>query len=156
MKPRLALLVVLLALALACLAQTAQSVDTRHLIEPADLARLLPTSKPLVFMVGPQKLYAQAHIPDAEYIGMTSQPEGIQALRERVRKLPKTRFIVVYCGCCPWDRCPNLAPAFNELKTLGFKNVKALHIPQNFGTDWVSKGLPTQKGEPAPPPSGGQ
>jgi 3-mercaptopyruvate sulfurtransferase SseA len=107
-------------------------------------------------MVGPHTLYAQAHIPGAEFIGMTHEPEGIKALRERVQKLPKTRFIVLYCGCCPWDRCPNLAPAFNELKTLGFKNVKALHIPQNFGTDWVSKGLPTQKGEPAPPATQGK
>ena len=77
---------------------------------------------------------------------MTSQPEGIQALREAVKKLPKTRRIVIYCGCCPWDRCPNLAPAFNELEKLGFKNVKALHIAQNFGANWVNQGYPVQAG----------
>ncbi|MGZ4789113.1 MAG: rhodanese-like domain-containing protein [Terriglobales bacterium] len=149
MKPRFALIVVLLTFPLLALAQSAQSIDARHVIEPADLASLLPTSKPLVFMVGPHTLYAQAHINGAEYIGMTSQPEGIKALRERVQKLPKTRLIVLYCGCCPWDRCPNMAPAFNELQKLGFNNVKALHIAQNFGADWVNKGLPTQKGDTA-------
>jgi hypothetical protein len=80
---------------------------------------------------------------------MGSSPEGIQKLRNRVKNLPKSRSIVLYCGCCPWDRCPNVKPAFDELQKLGFKNLKVLHIPQNFGVDWVEKGLPVQKGEPA-------
>ncbi|HVZ17363.1 MAG TPA: rhodanese-like domain-containing protein [Terriglobales bacterium] len=145
MKPRLALIVVLLTLSISAVAQSAQTIETKNLIEPGELARILPTAKPLVLMVGPHTLYAQAHIPGAEYVGMTSQPDGIKALRERVQKLPKTNSIVLYCGCCPWDRCPNMAPAMNELKSLGFKNVKALHIAQNFGADWVSKGLPIER-----------
>jgi len=156
MKPRIALLVVLLAIPVLALAQSTQSIDAHHLVEPADLTRLLPTYKPLVFQVGPKTLYFQAHIPGAEFIGATSTPEGVQALRERVKKVAKTRFIVLYCGCCPWNRCPNVAPAYQELKSMGFRNVKVLHIAQNFGEDWVKKGLPTQKGEPAPTPVQGQ
>ena len=147
MKPRIALFVLLLTSAMAAVSQTAQSLPPQDLIEPSDLAGQLSTSKPLLLMVGPHTLYAQAHIPGAEYIGMTYDPSGIKALRERVQKLPKTRYIVLYCGCCPWDRCPNIAPAFNELSSLGFKNVKALHIAQNFGADWVNKGFPVEKGE---------
>jgi len=148
MKPLIVLIVVLLLLPMAALAQSATIVDAQHLIEPADLAKQLLTSKPLVLQVGPRTLYAQAHIPGAEFIGGTSQPEGLKALHDRVQKVPKNKLIVIYCGCCPWERCPNVAPAYNELKTLGFTKFKVLHIPQNFGADWVMKGYPVEKGEP--------
>jgi len=149
MKPLIATFVLLLG-ALA-VAQSATTLDAKAQIAPADLVKIMPRSQPLIFFVGPRTLYTQAHIAGAEYIGMTAKPEGIQALQSRVEKLPKTRLIVLYCGCCPWDKCPNIAPAYNLLKGLGFKNVKVVHIEQNFGEDWVSKGLPTQKGEPAVP-----
>jgi len=145
MKPKTALLVVLLSIASLSFVQSASTVDAVHSVEPADLAKQLKTAKPLVFMVGPHTLYAQAHIPGAEFIGMTSQDEGRKSLQDRVRKVPKTQAIVLYCGCCPWDRCPNIAPAFNELTTLGYKNVRVLHIAQNFGIDWMAKGFPVQK-----------
>lgn len=139
MKPLLALIVVLLAVAAS--AQTANTLAASQTLDPKDLTTLLP-QKPLILNVGPRTIYAQAHIPGAEYVGMTSEPDGIKALREHVRNVPKTRFIVLYCGCCPWNRCPNVAPAYIELKSLGFKNVKVLHIAQNFGADWVSNGFP--------------
>jgi thiosulfate/3-mercaptopyruvate sulfurtransferase len=58
----------------------------------------------------------------------------------------KNRTIIVYCGCCPWEKCPNIRPAFKELQNLGFTHVKALYIASNFGVDWVDKGYPTEKG----------
>ena len=142
MKPLLALIVVLLAV--AAFAQPANTIAASQTLDPKDLTTLLP-QKPLILNVGPRTIYAQAHIPGAEYVGMTSEPDGIKALREHVRNVPKTRFIVIYCGCCPWNRCPNVAPAYTELKSLGFKNVKVLHIAQNFGADWVSNGFPAEK-----------
>ncbi len=147
MKPWIVLIVLLLAT--SGFAQTANTIGPANTIEPADLVKLLPKS-PVILNVGPRSIYAQAHIPNAEFIGMTSQPEGLQALRERAKKLDKKALIVIYCGCCPWDRCPNLAPAFNELEKLGFKNVKALHISQNFGANWVNQGYPVQSGMSAP------
>jgi len=122
-------------------------IPTRQLISPEDLNQVLKTQKPLILQIGPKSLYQQAHIPGAEYIGATSSPEGVEALRSRVKSLPKNSMIVVYCGCCPWIRCPNVHPAYKELRNLGYSNVRVLYIASNFGADWVDRGYPTAKGE---------
>jgi thiosulfate/3-mercaptopyruvate sulfurtransferase len=119
-----------------------------QLINPEELLNVLQApqgDKPVLLNVGPSLLYMQAHIPSAEYIGAASTPQGVQALRARVKSLPKNTSIVLYCGCCPWSHCPNVHPAYNELHKLGFSNVKVLYIADNFGTDWVDKGYPTIK-----------
>lgn len=123
---------------------------TKAEITPHALARILQSnqrSKLLILNVGPRVLYAQAHIEGAEYIGPTNDPRGIELLRERVKSLPKSKQIVLYCGCCPWEKCPNVRPAFAELKKLGFTNAKVLHIANNIGTDWVDKDYPTTRGQ---------
>jgi 3-mercaptopyruvate sulfurtransferase SseA len=122
-------------------------IPARHLISPEDMNQLLKTEKPLILQVGPKALYQQAHIPGAEYIGATSSPEGLDALRTRVKALPKDAAIVIYCGCCPWDRCPNVHPAYKELRNLGYSNVRVLYLARDFGKDWVERGYPTAKGE---------
>ena len=128
---------------------TSQS-DGMETLQPEELVKLLQSPKaaqPLILNVGPHMLYSQAHIPGAEYIGPGSSAEGIDLLRTRVKALPHSTFIVLYCGCCPWDRCPNVRPAYKELKTLGFTNVKLLYIADNFGDDWAYKGYPVVKGQ---------
>ena len=120
------------------------------LVQPAELAKMLDSqvhNRPLVLSVGPRKLYDQAHIAGAEYIGAGSTSDGIAALRARLKSLPKTTTIILYCGCCPWGHCPNIRPAYKEVTAMGFKNVKALYIANNFGADWVDKGYPTTKGQ---------
>ena len=62
-------------------------IPTRHMISPEELVQLLKTQKPLMLYVGPKALYQQGHIPGAEYIGATSTPEGLEALRARVQSL---------------------------------------------------------------------
>jgi hypothetical protein len=52
---------------------------------------------------------------------------------------------VLYCGCCPWDKCPNVRPAYDALKKMGFLQLKVLRMNQDFARDWVEKGLPTEK-----------
>jgi len=121
-------------------------IPSRQMISPQELNGLLKSSKPLILQVGPRSLYQQAHIPGAEYIGATSAPEGLSALRDRVKSLPKDTLIVVYCGCCPWNRCPNVRPAYKQLRDLGYSNVRVLYIADNFGTNWVEKGYPVAKG----------
>lgn len=121
-----------------------------QLIQPAELVKLLRGPKdqaPLIIQVGFRTLYEQAHIPGSEYVGPSSQPEGRQELHKRVQALPRSRFIVLYCGCCPWSHCPNVRPAYQELQDMGFRNVKLLYIANNFGTDWVDKGYPVSKGQ---------
>src|SRR5579875_3446050 len=123
---------------------------SQQLINPDQLLKLIQSPKgeqPLVLSVGPMVLYMQAHIPGAEYIGPGSEPEGLQRLRARVKPLPRNKFIVLYCGCCPWNHCPNVRPAYHELQKMGFTNVKVLYIADNFGADWVYKGYPTIKGQ---------
>jgi thiosulfate/3-mercaptopyruvate sulfurtransferase len=134
----------------AVLAFQASSIPASRLIEPEDLVKILqaPTGeKPLMIQVGSHVLYEQAHIPGSEYIGPASSEIGIQQLRKRVQALPRRKFIVVYCGCCPWSHCPNVKPADDALRALGFTNVKVLYIPENFGANWVAKGYPVAKGE---------
>jgi hypothetical protein len=132
------------------IAQSELAPGSAQLITPEDLVKILQTpdgSKPLILNVGPSLLYMQAHIPESEYIGATSTAQGLQALRERAKPLPRSTFIVLYCGCCPWSHCPNVRPGYNELHKMGFANVKVLYVADNFGTDWVDKGYPTIKGQ---------
>jgi thiosulfate/3-mercaptopyruvate sulfurtransferase len=123
------------------------SIPKEQLLTPEDLVKTLQSTgpKPLILNIGPRMLYAQAHIPGAEFIGPGSDAQGIEALKQRVKGLPKTKSIVLYCGCCPWAHCPNVEPAFKELRSLGFTKVKVLFIATNLGVDWVYKGYPTEK-----------
>ncbi len=120
------------------------------LIQPEELARIVEASKgdkPLILQVGFHVLYLQAHIPKAEYIGPASDAEGLRQLRKRVGALPHSQSIVLYCGCCPWNKCPNINAAYGQLRAMGFMNVKVLYIADNFGKDWVDRGYPVAKGE---------
>ena len=121
-----------------------------QLIQPEELVNALKSTngpKPLIIQVGFHVLYLQAHIPGSEYIGPASSADGVGRLRKRVESLPRTQSILLYCGCCPWSRCPTINPAYKELRAMGFKNVKVLYIAHDFGTDWVEKGYPVAKGE---------
>ena len=133
----------------AVLAFQASSIPASGLMNPEDLVKILQSTqgeKPLMIQVGSHVLYEQAHIPGSEYIGPASYESGLQQLRKRVEALPRRKFIVIYCGCCPWNHCPNVKPADDALRALGFTNVKVLYIPENFGANWVAKGYPVAKG----------
>ncbi|ABF42928.1 hypothetical protein Acid345_3928 [Candidatus Koribacter versatilis Ellin345] len=135
----------LIAMSLPC---WAADVETKYQVAPEDLVKQMQSAKaPLILNVGPQKLFEQAHIKGSEYIGAGSSAEGIAKLKERVKTLPKNAAIVLYCGCCPWDHCPNINPAFAALHEAGFTNVKVLFVAHNIGTDWVDKGYPVEKGK---------
>jgi thiosulfate/3-mercaptopyruvate sulfurtransferase len=125
------------------------SLPASDLIQPEALAAALKTGaapKPLILHVGFRVLYTQAHIPGSEFVGPGNRPDGITLLRRRVESLPRTQSIVIYCGCCPWNECPNLGPAYRELRALGFRNVKVLYIAQNFGRNWADRGFPIEAG----------
>jgi len=125
------------------------TLPVAQVLQPEALRHLLQTAgaeKPLILQVGSHLLYAEAHIPGSEYVGQGSQPEGLQQLQNRVSSLTRKKLIVLYCGCCPWIRCPNLGPAFAKLREMGFTNVKVLYLADNFGTDWAGKGYPVEQG----------
>ncbi len=126
---------------------SAYSIPNSMLLQPEELSHLLHTpgaEKPLILQVGSRMLFDESHIPNSEYVGPGSQDEGVQALRNRVSKLPRKTYIVIYCGCCPWSRCPNIGPAYQLLTSMGFMRVKALYLADNFGADWASKGFPVE------------
>jgi len=127
---------------------SALSIPQAQLIQPEALNHLLQTKgtdKPLLLQVGSHLLFDEAHIPGSVYAGAGSQPTGLQQLQSTVATLSKKKAIVLYCGCCPWNRCPNLGPAFKQLQDMGFTNVRVLYLADNLGTDWVAKGYPVER-----------
>jgi thiosulfate/3-mercaptopyruvate sulfurtransferase len=113
-----------------------------ELIPPKEVAAMLP-GKPVLFHVGFGTLYRNKHIPGSIYVGAGNTDKGLESLRQAAAKLPRNREIVIYCGCCPWDKCPNMRPAFRVLKEMGFTRVRAMYTPTNFARDWIEKGYPT-------------
>jgi len=118
-------------------------------VQPAALAREIadPNSakRPIVVCVAPHVLYSGGHIPGALYHGPGKDPQGIDDLKKWAHGVQRTANIVVYCGCCPLDRCPNLRPAFSALQGMGFTRLRALILPTNFYTDWAKPGFPVEK-----------
>ncbi len=116
------------------------------LLSPAKLAAELKTdAAPHVIYVGFPILFKGAHIPKAVFAGPCSKPEGIELLNQTVKPFSKDAEIVIYCGCCPFVRCPNVRPAYSALKQAGYTNVKVLELETNLHTDWIEKGYPTEK-----------
>jgi len=118
------------------------------LIQPKDLAAKLAAggsaAKPVILQVGPNVLYRSKHIPASAYAGPAAKPEGLELLKSAVAKLPRDREIVLYCGCCPWDHCPNIRPAVAALEGMGFTHVKAMYLPTDFKADWIDRGYPVE------------
>jgi rhodanese-related sulfurtransferase len=129
------------------LAAATDVIPASALIQPADLAAALKGQPPVILQVGFSKLYEQAHIPGAIYAGPGRSDEGVANLKAKADTLPRDADLVIYCGCCPWNRCPNMGAAFDALKAMGFTRVKALYIAENFGQDWVDKGYPVVRGQ---------
>ncbi len=124
---------------------SALSIPQSALMQPAELNQMLQSGaahKLVIFQVGSHMLFGEAHIPGSVYAGPAAEDAGLQQLRARVEKLDRGTAIVIYCGCCPWGHCPNIAPAYHLLHQMGFTHAKALYLANNFGTDWVNKGYP--------------
>ena len=92
-------------------------------------------------------MYNSGHIPGALFGGPASSSAGLDTLKRAVEKIPKNRDIIIYCGCCPWEACPNVRPALELLHELGYKQVKGLVISSNLEADWAAKGYPLDKGK---------
>jgi len=117
------------------------------LIEPAALAHAIQSAKPpAIICVAFPVLYRSRHILHAVAAGPGSNPEGLEALKEAVAKLPKDADLVIYCGCCPMIKCPNIRPAYRTLAELGFTHVRVLDIPTNMHADWFEKNYPSAPG----------
>lgn len=118
-------------------------------VQPAAFAKELAdaksTDKSTVVCVAPHTNYIGGHIPGALYHGPGAKPEGIDDLKKWAQSVPRSTNVVIYCGCCPLERCPNLRPAFVALRDMGFTHLRALLISTNFYTDWVKPGYPYEQ-----------
>lgn len=145
-----ALILTILAANVARAADTTPSIPPADLITASQLNSQLPevkAGKIVLIQVGFHTMYKMGHIPGSQYAGAASSAEGLEGLKKLVAKLPRNQQIVIYCGCCPWDNCPNIRPAFRALKEMGFSNFKVLDIPARLGDDWTAKGYPVVKGD---------
>jgi hypothetical protein len=127
--------------ALIPIAVLAFAAGEMAMVQPAELAAKL-AAKPAIFYVGPNVMYRSKHIPGAIYAGPGMKPEGIELLKQAVAKLPRDKEIYIYCGCCPWDKCPNMQPAFAALKEMGFTKAEGVYMADNFKANWLDKGYP--------------
>jgi thiosulfate/3-mercaptopyruvate sulfurtransferase len=114
-----------------------------QLMPPADLAAILnnPTAmKPLIISIGPDAL-----LKGSIDIGPANDKANLDKLKQFLTKEKKDRSIVIYCGCCPFEHCPNIRPAFILLNEMKFTNHKLLALQHNIKIDWINKGYPTVK-----------
>ena len=137
-----------LVLATLCLSQDSTSWRQSELIEPSALARALNAGDaPTIICVAFPILYHGKHLPKAIFAGPGAKPEGIAMLKTAAAALPKNEKIVIYCGCCPMIKCPNVRPAYTALKQMGFTNVRVLDIQTSMHNDWYTFGYPSETSE---------
>jgi len=120
-----------------------------QILRPSDLDLELNDKNeksPTIIYVGFHTLFAGGHIPGATFHGSASTEQGRAELKKWADTLPRTASLVIYCGCCPFEKCPNIRPAFTALNGMGFKKLRVLVLPTNFATDWAAKGYPLEKG----------
>lgn len=133
---------VLLSTALHAQAQNPVNWTPEQLLQPAALAQTIKADKdlPVIISVGPG-----AVIPNSIAAGMASSKEGFNKLDSLLNTLPKNQKLVIYCGCCPFEHCPNVRPAIARLKELQFTNFYLLDLPHNIKQDWIDQGYPSAK-----------
>lgn len=123
-------------------AQNPENWTSKQLIEPSELAKTVSSNKdvPLVISVGPG-----AVIPNSFDAGMASTKDGMDKLKAKLNTLKKDQKIVIYCGCCPFEHCPNVRPAIEALKQMDFTNYYLLNLSHNIKKDWIDQGYPVKK-----------
>jgi len=111
-----------------------------QLLRPSELATALKDNKDIsvIFSIGPGAI-----IPHSRDMGMIKEEDNMKKFKQELESLPKDTSIVIYCGCCPYEHCPNVRPAIELLKEMKFTNYKLLDLPHNIKIDWINKGYPT-------------
>jgi len=129
---------------------TSATFSSAQLVQPADLVREMASAstdaRPTIVYVGFRTLFAGSHIPGATFHGTASTVQGLADIKQWAASLPRTTNLVIYCGCCPFQRCPNIRPAFALFRDMGFTRVRVLELPNNFAADWADKNYPVEKG----------
>lgn len=117
--------------------------NPNQLMSPAALAEKIVQNRmqhTVVINIGPD-----AVIKNSYNAGPANEEENIIKLKKYLSGISQDKEVVIYCGCCPFDICPNIRPAFKTLQEMDFVNAKLLNIPKNIKTDWIDKGFPINK-----------
>jgi len=123
-----------------------EPIKKENSISTEELAKKLndpKAVKPIIYNVGPVD-----QIKTAIKVGAVSTDEGFSKFKievAKVAKVAKDKEIVVYCGCCSSQNCPNIRPAIKYLIDNGYKKAKVLDIPTGIKEDWVQKDYPIEK-----------
>lgn len=125
----------------ACGQSKPENWTAAQLEQPETLSRQLKENKnlPVIICVGPGAIIP--HSLNARAMNGSGGPENFKKI---ISRLEKDERIVIYCGCCPFEHCPNVRPAIDLLKSGGFTNYRLLNLPKNINADWISKGYPVQ------------
>jgi len=121
-------------------AQNKEPWTGAQLMQPSELATALQgraVARPVVIDVGPA-----GQIKGALVAGPAHEADGMETLRKLLDSIPRDREVVIYCGCCPFAKCPNVRPAFKTLLNMGFKRPRLLNLSHNLKADWIDKGYP--------------
>jgi hypothetical protein len=97
-----------------------------------------------VFHVGPAISFHH-HVPSSVRVGDARTEQGYAALCTELRKAAADVDVVLYCGCCPVDHCPNVRPASRAITEVKRARTWVLRLPTNFDRDWVDKGYPVER-----------
>ena len=129
-----------------CLCQEASTAWRQsELIEPSALDKAIRSiSPPFVICVADSASYRVRHISQAIFAGPGGTPEGIGLLKTAVSVMSKDDNIVIYCGCCPLNKCPNVRPAYHALRQMGFTHVRVLDV-MNMQTEWYRMGYSAEE-----------
>lgn len=114
-----------------------------RVVRAKDFASELATAnpKPTIVHVGPNVLFKRGHVPGAVHGGEAGDPAGLQAIADLLAPLPRTSDLVLYCGCCPYEHCQNIRPAYAKAVELGFQRVRVIDLPTSLKVDWTDQGL---------------
>jgi hypothetical protein len=130
--------------------KAAEAWTDAQVLHAADLAREIGPAKnesaPTILYVGFRTLFEGGHVPGASFRGTASTENGLAELKKWLASQPRSTNLVIYCGCCPFDKCPNIRPAYAALHEMGFTHIRVLVLPTSFAADWVEKGYPMEKG----------
>lgn len=114
-----------------------------QLMAPSELAtalKLPADQRPVVIDVGPAGV-----IKGALVAGPAHEADGMTQFKALLQKMDRNTEVVIYCGCCPFAKCPNVRPAFKTLLALGFKDPRLLNLSDNLKADWIDQGYPLEK-----------
>lgn len=85
-----------------------------------------------IWNIGPME-----DIRGAVRIGALSDNASVNRLNEAERALPnRNETILLYCGCCELETCPNVLRALYVLNQRGYTQVKVLNLPHSLSEDW--------------------